>query len=76
MLHNVAEPCAEWYNVERLEQTTDNSSNSLETFVEGLQVRFSQLTGVSRHIYSVCLCTVSKSYIQNANIILCQTHVI
>ena len=46
MLHSVAEPCAEWCDIERLEQTTDNSSNSLETFVEGLQVRFLQLIGV------------------------------
>ena len=27
-------------DIERLEQTTDNSSNSLETFAEGLQVCF------------------------------------
>ena len=75
MLHNVVEPYAEWCDIERLEQTTDNSSNSLEIFVEGLQVHFSELIGVSRHIYSVHSCTVSKSYNQNANII-CQRHVI
>ena len=31
ILHNVAE----WCDVERLEQATDNSSNSQETFAEG-----------------------------------------
>ena len=40
MLHNIAEPHAEWCDIERLEQTTENLSNSLETFVEGLQVCF------------------------------------
>ena len=37
MLHDVAEPC----DVEtKLEQATDNLSNSQENFVEGRQVRF------------------------------------
>ena len=31
---------AEQRDIERLEQATDNSSNSLETFVEGKQVCF------------------------------------
>ena len=37
MLHNVVER----HDIERLEQSTDNLSNSLETFVEGWQVCFS-----------------------------------
>ena len=36
MLHDVAE----WRDIERLEQSTDNLSNSLETFVEGWQFVF------------------------------------
>ena len=36
MLHNVAE----WHDIEKLEQATDDSSNGLETFVDGRQVCF------------------------------------
>ena len=36
MLNNVTEP----RDIVRLEQTTDNLSNSLETFVKGEQDRF------------------------------------
>ena len=64
MLHNVYERC----DIERLEQATDNLSNSLETFVEGWQVCFQQLIGVPRHIHSVHSCTVFIAYNQNGNI--------
>ena len=36
MLHDDAE----WHDIERLEQATDNWSNSLETFVEGWKCIF------------------------------------
>ena len=36
MLYDVVK----WHDIERLEQPTDNSSNNLETFVEGWQVHF------------------------------------
>ena len=43
MLHDVAEQ----HDVERLVKAADNSLNSQETFVEGWQVHFWQLIGVS-----------------------------
>ena len=70
MLHNV-ERC----DIERLEQAADNSSNSLETFVERQQVHFWQLVGVSRHIHLAGSRTISKFYNRNGNIV-CKTQVI
>ena len=69
MSHNVAEEC----DVERLEQATDNSSNSQETFVK--RVASSLLMAQDRGIHSAHTCTVSKSCCdnQNANIILERT---
>ena len=70
MLHDVAEPC----DVEtKLEQATDNLSNSQENFVEGRQVRFSQFVGVLRGIYSTRSCTLSIPYNRND---ICETHMI
>ena len=71
----ISHDAAKWCDVERFEQSTDNSPNSQETFVEGWKVYFLQLIGVSRGIPSSRLCTVSKSYNRKANII-CGMHVI
>ena len=59
MSHDVAEQ----HDVEtKLEQATDNLSNSQETFAEGQQVHFRQFVGVLRGIHSTHSCTLYISY--------------